>query len=227
MVSKLKEKTKVCSKCSERKLLKKFCRDKSTKSGKASWCKDCVNVYHKIYLSRAEVKEKKSQYNKKWRIDNKEQWEEYKCKYYQENKTRLLQQCKIYRDNNKNKIAQYYKDRIKRDPQYRIIKSLRSRLYQVLKNNQKVGSAVRDLGCSIKDLKFYLKSKFYSRSKTNEQMTWANYGANGWQIDHIKPLIAFNLADKKQFLKACNYSNLQPLWEEDNRKKGGRINYRQ
>ena len=51
-------------------------------------------------------------------------------------------------------------------------------------------------------------------------MTWENYGRNGWEIDHIKPLSKCDLTDPEQFKEVCNYTNLQPLWAEDNLSKG-------
>ena len=64
------------------------------------------------------------------------------------------------------------------------------------------------------ELKVYLQEQF------QEDMTWDNYGE--WHIDHKIALISFNLEDREEFLKACNYSNLQPLWAIDNLKKGSR-----
>jgi len=84
-----------------------------------------------------------------------------------------------------------------------------------LKNNQKSGSAVVDLGCTIEELRIYLESKF------QVGMTWDNYGE--WHIDHIIPLSKFNLEDREEFLKACNYENLQPLWAEANLKKSNKL----
>jgi hypothetical protein len=54
-------------------------------------------------------------------------------------------------------------------------------------------------------------------------MTWENWTTNGWHIDHIRPLASFDLTDRQQFLVACHYTNLQPLWATENRKKQARL----
>lgn len=101
----------------------------------------------------------------------------------------------------------------KTKPEVRLRDSLRRRLNNAIKNNQKVGSAVSELDCSIPELKKYLESKF------QPGMTWDNYGE--WHIDHIKPLKSFNLSILEQLKEACHFTNLQPLWAKDNLKKGG------
>jgi hypothetical protein len=92
--------------------------------------------------------------------------------------------------------------------------SLRRRFNIALKKNCKVGSAVRDLGCSIDELKAYIQSKFLPG------MTWDNRGLRGWHIDHIVPLSSAKTP--QELIVLCHYSNLQPLWAYDNLSKGDR-----
>lgn len=105
---------------------------------------------------------------------------------------------------------------------FKISYYLRNRLNKAISNNQKNGSAIRDLGGSIELLKRHLESKFHANPKTGELMTWDNWTTDGWHIDHIKPLAQFNLSDREQLLRACHYTNLQPLWAKDNLSKGAR-----
>jgi len=118
---------------------------------------------------------------------------EYRKQYTKDNRKRLTDNKKVKYDN---------------DLGFKLKETLRTRLAKAIRRNTKTGSAVKDLGCSINDLKTYLESKFQS------EMTWDNYGK--WHIDHIRPLSAFDLTDDKQFKQACHYSNLQPLWAKDN-----------
>ena len=62
---------------------------------------------------------------------------------------------------------------------------------------------------------------FYCHPKTGENMTWDNYGK--WHIDHIVPLSYFDLLKEVQVKTACQYTNLQPLWAQENLSKGSRL----
>ena len=96
----------------------------------------------------------------------------------------------------------------------KIKNNLRSRVSHAIAGRCKYGSAIRDLGCSIEELRKYLEYQF------QPGMSWDNYGE--WEIDHISPLAIYNLSDHSEFKKACHYTNLQPLWKSDNRKKGAK-----
>lgn len=77
---------------------------------------------------------------------------------------------------------------------------------------------MRDLGCTIEELKAHLESLF------KPGMTWDNWGHTGdvWHLDHIIPLASFDLTDPEQVKLACHYTNLQPLWATENLQKGAR-----
>lgn len=161
----------------------------------------------------------------------KEYPELYRQKYkegYAKNRAIILARRKIYRDSHKAEIKAYqaqYKilnadkmkafrqRRMKEDIPHKLRQLLRMRLKNMLQHDYKAGSAVRDLGCTTKELKFYLEGRF------KEGMTWANHGKFGWHIDHIIPLAFYDLTDRQQFLKACHYTNLQPLWAKENLQK--------
>ena len=107
--------------------------------------------------------------------------------------------------------------RYKSDIQFKLGLCLRRRLYMAVRNNHRSGMAVRELGCSIAELRQHLERQF------KPGMTWENWGLGGWHIDHIRPLASYDLSDTEQVRAACHYTNLQPLWAGDNIRKGGQF----
>lgn len=71
------------------------------------------------------------------------------------------------------------------------------------------------LGCTVEEFRLHVERQFLPG------MTWQNYGLFGWHIDHIKPISGFDLSDPAQVKECFHFSNLQPLWAEDNLRKGG------
>jgi hypothetical protein len=149
-------------------------------------------------------------------------------KYYENNKEKIAiaakKRRKINEDIIKAKRRNYLPQRNEKrkikyhnDIQYKLREALRSRCRIALRKGFKSGSVIRDLGCDINKLKIYLESKF------QPGMSWDNWSREGWHIDHIKPLAFFDLNDRNQFLQACHYTNLQPLWAKDNIAKSDKI----
>lgn len=139
-----------------------------------------------------EVKIRKAILKKQWNIDNKE----YVAEVWQKFKPRR---------------SELRKERYQNDTEYRILVLLRGRLYNALSGKAKAANTLELLGCTIKELRIHLESLF------QKGMAWDNRGK--WEIDHIKPCASFNLIDPGQQKECFNYTNLQPLWAEDNRKK--------
>ncbi len=160
-----------------------------------------------------------AEYHREYYEGNKEKILEYARDWYYKNKEKRTKQIKEYKLANREKFTEYNREyarnRAAEDIQYRLARNLRTRLRSAVKRNYRSGSAVRDLGCSIGELKGHLGKLF------NDGMTWDNYGV--WHVDHILPLSSFDLTDREQLLKACHYTNLQPLWAEENLRKSNKI----
>ena len=190
--------------------------DTQTKSMPIKW-QNITNPKERRKAYRKAWREVNKDKAKSYRDVNKDRIKAYKKAYREANKDRIKEKDKIYYESNKDKIFSYYKNRLKTDIQYKLRHNLRARLKLAINNNQKIGSAVKDLGCTISELKSYLESKF------QPEMTWDNWALDGWHIDHIKPLVGFDLTDRNQLLEACHYTNLQPLWATDNLIKSDKV----
>ena len=79
---------------------------------------------------------------------------------------------------------------------------------------QKTSNTFALIGCSIEFLMAHLEGQF------QPGMTWENWSVLGWHVDHIRPCASFDLSDPKQQKECFHYTNLQPLWAEDNLAKG-------
>lgn len=98
----------------------------------------------------------------------------------------------------------------------RITGNLRKRIRDVLKGETKSGRSMSLIGCTGEELKLHLEAQFLPL------MDWSNYGPKGWHIDHIRPCASFDLSDPAQQKECFHYTNLQPLWSEENTSKGAR-----
>ena len=126
----------------------------------------------------------------------------YRKSYYIKNKTLIHEKQSLYLSNN---------------IQARIKHNLRIRTRHVLKGKIKSGTTIDLLGCQPEFLISYIEKQF------KEGMTWDNYGRRGWHIDHILPCASFDLSDPEQQKKCFHYTNLQPLWAEDNLRKSDKV----
>jgi len=233
---------KKCTKCSKEKSVELFY------SGRAE-CKDCSKaIRKKKYEDNPEIQKERSrkrriekrdelnEYAKQWRLNNKDKQKKYnedrwnnkrdECvarnkKYWAENKDEYSKKNKDYYKNNKEKISkknsEYERKRSKEDELYRLKKIYRTRTKIAFKQKgfEKPTKTTDLIGCSPEDFKKYLESKF------TEGMTWENRGLKGWHLDHIIPLCSAK--NKKELEILCHYTNIQPLWWQDNLKKGSSI----
>ncbi len=218
---------KQCKSCLAVLPLDSFTSDSQKSDGKCSYCRTCKR--RKSNEQAAGHRDHNRERSRRWYQDNQEHAREYRSrpefKRYRSKYMKVFwemnpQYRERYFAKNKDHIrATRRKNEAKRlasDLNFRLGKALRSRLRSAIVGNCRGGSAVRHLGCSIAKLRDYLEERF------QVGMTWANWGKRGWHIDHIKPLVSFDLSDPEQFMRAAHYTNLQPLWARDNQSKDSR-----
>ena len=185
-----------------------------------------VNVENVIAGSKMDIKKaKKKEYQKEYRLNNKEYRKEYNIKYrlnnkekikeyYLTNKEKRREQQKEYKLNNREKINKQISNKTKTDPSFRLVRCLRGRLNHALKGTSKSKATLKLLGCTIEQLWIHLEKQF------QPGMTRDNHGL--YHIDHIRPCASFDLTDPKQQAKCFHYTNLQPLWAKENISKGAK-----
>lgn len=207
---------KTCSKCKIEQPYSNFHKHSYAKDGYRSACKACrliendvnkeqINAYHRNYY---------------WNNKEKVQLKNSKC-YVKFRDTRIKNSLQYYEDNKETIIKRATKYTIERhnsDPQFRLARNLRSRLYNAIKNNNKTGSAVQDLGMPIPAFLCYLNLGCIDRY--GEPYTGNEHK---YHLDHIVPLSSFDLSDREQLLKAVKWDNIQVLTARENISKGARI----
>jgi hypothetical protein len=178
----------------------------------ASWCKQC----HSNYANQKE-KEKRAT------TEHKAIMQKRKNKRKKElQRKRASQPPKPKRKmtpEERDRLNAYKRDRYKHDVQYRLSQLIRSRLRASLKasRTQKRNKTMELIGCDIAMLKSWLESQFVG------EMTWENHGKL-WEIDHIKPMAAYDLSNHEALKQAMHYTNLRPLESKENHAKNSWFN---
>lgn len=216
--------SKVCSKCKQEKKVCEFGNSKSSKDGLLYCCKKCNNKrsveYRKnnpekvLEITRNwTAKNPEWVYNrhKKWRDENRELANEIKRDWLNKNPEKRKQ----YRENYKPRKREQRKERRNTDPIFNLTNRMRGRLrkYLIILNIAKTNKTFEIVGCSPQFLKEHLEKQFI------DGMTWEN--RSEWHIDHKIPLSSAKT--EEELYKLCHYTNLQPLWAEENLKKSNKI----
>ncbi len=219
--------TRICYKCHTEKNLDSFYKNKTMPLGVSYDCKECRKKTNKrVYIGnkdrineeRRERYKNDDQYRKN-RLDESNKWKESNLEkvksigkdYYKNNQDKLKERRNTYKSR-RNKLL---RDRYKNDLTYRVTCLLRHRLWETVTNNYKGSSVIDLLGCSLDYFIEYMSSLF------SPGMSWDNHG--DWHIDHILPCASFDLTKPEEQLKCFHYTNLQPLWREDNLSKSDKV----
>jgi hypothetical protein len=236
---------KKCTKCGVDKHLDQFSKKTKSKDGLNTQCKGCVNICNQEWRENNPNKIKEN--SKDYYLNNKDKVKEHNKNYYLNNKDKVKVNNKRFRENNPNwdkeyrennpnylkewlnnnpnKVREYNlgyrkeyeRNRNQMDPIYKLTNNTRTLIWSSFKNclkgTYKKGKKTEDiLGCTLEEFIQHLRSQFL------EGMTLENHG--GWEMDHIKPI---SLASTEEEIYELNhYTNFQPLWKEDNRKKSNK-----
>lgn len=225
---------KICSKCLIDKELCEFNKHRLSKDGHKSCCRECQKIETKIYKlkNKEKIKESGKQYfiknrdrimkvHDEYHINNIEKIKERRKRYYKNNKTKYILQQQIYRENNREKVNEnkrrYQSQRRENDYLYKLTENMRSRVteFMKIKNMTKRNKTFEIVGCTPKELSLYIEAQF------TDKMSWDNYGKFGWHVDHIIPLDSAKT--EEELYKLFHYTNLQPLWWNENLSKGSKI----
>jgi len=231
---------KICKKCNISRDLISFNKDNRNPNGRRNVCKFC-----KSPEALEKIRIYKKEYSKKYRENNREYFQDYIKKYLIENSNTILENKKEYYKNNREKILEYYhknkevlaisnkkwrdnnKEELKKykreyesrrkskDKLYKLSRSIRSLISISFKNKYTLKSkkTIEILGCSFEEFKLYIEGKF------DINMNWENYGTY-WHLDHMIPISWAE--NEEELIKLNHYTNYQPLYWEENLRKGNR-----
>jgi hypothetical protein len=219
---------KLCKSCNIEKTLENFIYRKDTERYESK-CIDCTKEYLKKYY----INNKKNILNnsnlyyknntekvlsnvKTYRDSNIGKVKKWRADYYINNSEKIKEKSKNWRKENKEKRNYQEKNKRENDIIYKLIHNLRCRTntYFKKKNIDRKSKTFEIIGCSPVFLKEHLEKKF------TEGMSWDKMGKY-IHIDHIIPLSSAKI--EEDLIKLCHYTNLQPLWAEDNLKKNNKI----
>lgn len=203
---------KECSLCKITKNVNCFSKNKKSKDGVASQCIECFDIHYtkpnheelKLYWKERynSNRQQRIQYSKEYAENNIEKVKKYKKNHYEKNKDVI-----------KERVRLSHNRRRKEDPIFKLKAQMRLWIYRFLKNKSQSSETI--IGCNPSFLKEYIENLW------EPGMTWENWSPNGWHVDHIIPLSSAKT--EEDLLKLNHYTNLRPLWAEDNLAKGAKI----
>ena len=238
---------KLCTRCLIEKSVDEFYFRKKDRRYE-SFCKECTKEYKKQYYNKnkneiakkqkqyyLENRDKKLEYIKEYVNQNESKVKQYRKEHYKNNKSeisnkhkeyyekhkeKIKQKTKEYFKNNKEKIYSVRNERTKNDELYAYKTKTRKLISRAFydKNFNKYKELEKIVGCSYNMFLFHL----YYTFNNNYNIQYYDYKGKT-NIDHKIPL---NEAKTIEDVKLLNhYTNLQLLKEEDNRKKGVKLDY--
>jgi hypothetical protein len=235
-----------CSRCHSTKLLETYF-SRNVKGQYKKTCDSClIRNTQRSRLYHANNKDKVALKKKEYYDKNTESIAQYRSNHYRENIDRITEYHKNFSIQNKERKKEY------RGQRKEITKAVRSKYQSEKRHNcehktkkttckiccpngylkSRVSGRIRDalkankskqsleyLGCDIQTFREHLEKSF------KEGMSWENQGKDGWDIDHIIPVLYKQdgiAPSLEEVGKRLHYTNCQAMWHTENVKKGNR-----
>lgn len=241
---------KRCPKCKIVKDLKEFGPDRKATDGKRCWCKECHRECSRLRYAKnpeqikgiserwqKENPEKAREAKKLWQKSHRQKTRESSLKWNKANPDRVREKSRIWAKNNPEKRCETSRLWRKNNPEKYLEVSRRAntkiRSTENGKLNHRMSSSIGQslhgnksgrhwetlVGYTCVQLREHLENNF------SPGMSWDNLGQ--WNIDHIIPksVFHFNTVNDIDFKRCWALSNLQPLWEKENKNKWAKLNH--
>ena len=204
---------KECFKCKKKISLDNFHKQKASKDGRSSYCKLCHKAYN--VLNKKKNKQKIKEQHRVYRLKHRDKLNASRKEWGKNNPDKVARNARKHREKYRVELNKKRREKRKQNINFKLRVAISNRIRLAINRGSKNSTSYDLLGCTWEELRFHLEKQF------SLGMNWDNYGK--WHIDHIKPCCSFNLTDLEQQKLCFHYSNLQPLWAEDNFKKSGKL----
>lgn len=242
--------SKVCPMCLIDKPISEYHKLNRGLGKVQSKCKICTSEYKKkrywsnrdaelAKMTKSRLKPENVIQRKEYYKKNKEKYQErhYKLMSDEQKRKQRRERGRQYEKKNASKIAEkkrlhnkkeevkarkreLHHKRKQEDIEYILKRRLRFRLRHIIKAvgsyKYKRMSSIELVGCDMQFLKQYIENKF------KDGMSWGRISEI--DIDHIIPCAIFDLTKLEEQKKCFHYTNLQPMWSGENRKKNSLFN---
>jgi hypothetical protein len=160
--------------------------------------------------------------SKEWSIANSARKKQNDKTAYENNKSAKIKQATEWNKTNRVKrnirlrewANKYMKEKKASDPGFHLRCKLRSRMYTVFKRTSayKVDKVSKLTGCSPSVLNNYINSLVSDDDNPSDL-----------NVDHVFPLVIFDMTKPPQQRMSCHWSNLQPLTAAENGSKSDKL----
>lgn len=196
-----------------------------------------------LRTTESEEKEKRRNWMRAWRSRNQSRYREHNRASYRRHKAERMAQKKLphmvarrlelYQKRKKEIVARkcelmktpkyrarasaYLRRRRRESPQFALADAMRATMNRAFRRNwiRKPMRTEALLGCTIPELKAWIESQF------SVGMCWEM--RSSFVVDHVVPVVAFDLSEREEASLAFNWKNLKPITFHENAVKSGRI----